>query len=83
MVIHISFKFHEILFVGDLVMALFVILKQLKSNNSCITEAIVTILIMQIHVMVIHIHYKCHEILFLGYLVMDQSFVDFKSIQGQ
>ena len=59
-----------------------VILQQLKDNNSCIIEAIVTKFQMQVHVMVIHIYYKFLKIMFLGYLVMAQ-FDDFKSIRGQ
>ena len=70
MLIHFHYKFHEILFLGFLVMAQLLIVNQYKGNNSCTSDAFLTKLKVHQRIVVIYIHIKVYQIPLIGYLVM-------------
>ena len=78
----ILIQFNKNFITGILVMANLQILSQFKGNKSCITDAIMTKLNVNSHIMTIHHDFKFHEIPFVCCLVLTQ-FVDLQVIQGQ
>ena len=70
MCLYIQYKFHEIPSYGQGRKKLLKF-RQLKGNNSSMTDATLMKLHMHNHIMVIHIQYKFHEIPSFGYKAMD------------